>query len=116
VIGIAEIDLSQRLVRYAGIGNISGAIVSDQGARHLVSNNGTVGHDVRKVQEFVYPFPTDAVLVLHTDGLISHWNLNHYPGLLRKAPGLIAGILYRDYQRGTDDVTVVAARATAGRT
>ena len=29
VIGIAEIDLSQKLVRYAGVGNISGVIVSD---------------------------------------------------------------------------------------
>jgi anti-sigma regulatory factor (Ser/Thr protein kinase) len=114
VIGIAEIDLSQKLVRYAGVGNISGAIVSEAGSRHLVSSNGTVGQDVRKFQEFSYPFPTDAVLVLHTDGLISHWNLSNYPGLLRKAPGLIAGILYRDYQRGTDDVTVVAAKATSG--
>ena len=111
VLGIAEIDLAQKLVRYAGVGNISGVIVSDGSSRHLVSTNGTVGQDVRKVQEFSYPFPTDAVLVLHSDGLTSHWNLSNYPGLLRKAPGLIAGILYRDYQRGSDDVTVVAARA-----
>jgi anti-sigma regulatory factor (Ser/Thr protein kinase) len=115
VLGIAEIDLSQKLVRYAGVGNISGVIVSDQSSRHLVSTNGTVGQDVRKVQEFSYPFPTDAVLVLHSDGLTSHWNLSNYPGLLRKAPGLIAGILYRDYQRGSDDVTVVAARAASVR-
>ena len=57
VLGIAEIDLSQKLVRYAGVGNISGVIVSDGSSRHLVSTNGTVGHDVRKVQEFSYPFP-----------------------------------------------------------
>ena len=112
VLGIAEIDLGQKLVRYAGIGNISGVIVSDGSSRHLVSTNGTVGQDVRKVQEFSYPFRTDAVLVLHSDGLTSHWNLSNYPGLLRKAPALIAGILYRDYQRGTDDVTVLAARAS----
>ena len=115
VLGVAEIDLGQKLVRYAGVGNISGVIVSDSSSRHLVSTNGTVGQDVRKVQEFSYPFPTDAVLVLHSDGLTSHWNLSHYPGLLRKAPGLIAGILYRDYQRGSDDVTVVAAKATSVR-
>jgi len=115
VLGVAEIDLSQKLVRYAGVGNVSGVIVSDGSSRHLVSTNGTVGQDVRKVQEFSYPFPTDAVLVLHSDGLTSHWNLSNYPGLLRKAPGLIAGILYRDYQRGSDDVTVVAARAASVR-
>ena len=57
VIGIAEIDLSQKLVRYAGVGNISGAIVSDAGSRHLVSTNGTVGHDVRKFRNFRIRFP-----------------------------------------------------------
>ena len=115
VLGIAEIDLTQKLVRYSGVGNISGVIVSDRSSRHLVSTNGTIGHDVRKVQEFSYPFPDNASLVLHSDGLKSHWNLETYPGLIVKPPGLIAGILYRDYQRGNDDVTVVAARATSVR-
>jgi hypothetical protein len=115
VLGIAEINLSQKLVRYAGVGNISGVIVSDGSSRHLVSTNGTVGHDVRKVQEFSYPCPDNALLVLHSDGMKSHWNLETYPGLIVKPPGLIAGILYRDYQRGNDDVTVVAARATSVR-
>ena len=45
-------------------------------ARHqpsMVSHNGTVGHALRKVQEFVYPFPAGAVLVMHSDGLATHW-------------------------------------------
>ena len=110
--GVAEIDLVQNCVRYAGVGNISGVIVSNGSSRHLVSTNGTVGHDVRKVQEFSYPFPDNALLVLHSDGLTSHWNMDAYPGLIVKPPSLIAGVLYRDFQRGNDDVTVVAARAT----
>lgn len=113
VLGVAEMDLSQNLIHYAGVGNIAGAIISAEGSRHLVSVNGTVGHDVRKIQEFSYSFPRNALLVLHSDGLTSHWNLDHYPGLLMKSPSLIAGVLYRDYQRGTDDVTVLAARAAA---
>lgn len=113
VLGVAEMDLSQNLIHYAGVGNIAGAITSTAGIRHLVSVNGTVGHDIRKIQEFSYPFPRNALLVLHSDGLTSHWNLDHYPGLLMKSPGLIAGVLYRDYQRGTDDVTVLAARVAA---
>ena len=52
-----------------------------------------------------------ALLVLHSDGLASHWALEDYPGLALRHPGLIAGVLYRDLDRGTDDVTVVVIRA-----
>ena len=45
-----------------------------------------LGHDVRRIQEFTYPWPTGALLVLHSDGLISHWALDRYPGLAARAP------------------------------
>ncbi len=63
--------------------------------------------------EFGYAFPADALLVMHSDGLGSRWTLEAYPGLVRRHPALIAGILYRDFKRGRDDVSVVVARATA---
>ena len=67
-VSVAVVDRHRREIRYAGIGNISGAIVSEQGMRSLVSHNGTVGHQIRKVQEFVYPWSHGALLVLHSDG------------------------------------------------
>ena len=36
------------------------------------------------IQEFRYPWPPAATLVLHSDGLISHWTLDRYPGLARR--------------------------------
>ena len=36
---------------------------------------------VRKIQEFVYPWPPGALLVMHSDGLATHWKLEPYPGL-----------------------------------
>ena len=61
----------REVVRFAGVGNISGVII-DAGSRRIasmVSQNGTVGHAVRKIQEFEYPWPEGASLVLHSDGL-----------------------------------------------
>jgi hypothetical protein len=69
---------------------------------------------VRRAQEFAYPWPAGATLVLHSDGLTSRWQLDTYPGVLRHHPGLIASILYRDFRRRYDDVTVVVARSGAG--
>jgi hypothetical protein len=109
-VAVAALDLDARLLRYAGVGNISGVVLADGVARSLVSHNGTVGHVLNKVQEFVYPFPPGALLVLHSDGLRTRWDLDDYAGLASRDPGLIAGVLYRDFKRGRDDVTVVAAR------
>lgn len=108
-VAIADIEFGN-IVRYTGIGNIAGAIISDKGQRHMVSHNGIAGHEARKIQEFTYPFEKDALLILHSDGLQTRWSMSSYPGLAMRHPGLIAGTLYRDFARGTDDVTVVAIK------
>jgi hypothetical protein len=110
-VGIAGIDLARSVVRYAGVGNIGGTILSRGTTRSLVSHNGITGHAARRIAEFSYPFPDGALLVLHSDGLSGHWSLDPYPGLTERHPALVAGVLYRDFRRGRDDVAVVVARA-----
>ena len=109
-VAIAEIDSRRGVVRFAGVGNIGGTILADGRGRSLVSHHGTAGHDVRRIQEFSYPWPAGAILVLHSDGIVSHWTLDGNPGLAAHHPMLIAGILYRDFRRGRDDTTVVVLR------
>ena len=112
-VAVSEIDLERGCLRYCGLGNIAAVILSDGQARHLVSHNGTAGHAARKIDEFTYPWPAGATLVQHTDGLTSHWSLEAYPGLIARHPSLLAGVLYRDFKRGRDDVAVVVARGAA---
>jgi hypothetical protein len=109
-VAVAEMRLGQRLVCYAGVGNISARIVSEEGVHRMVSNNGTLGLEARNIREFTYPWPTEGVLILHSDGLGSHWNLADYPGLRARHTALIAGVLFRDVNRIPDDATVIVAR------
>lgn len=109
-LAIAEVDFERLTVRFAGVGNISGTIFSPLKSNSMVSYNGTVGHEVRKIQEFIYQWPKGGLLVMHSDGLGTQWRLDRYPGLTAKHPSLIAGVLYRDFNRGRDDVTVLVAR------
>jgi anti-sigma regulatory factor (Ser/Thr protein kinase) len=110
-IAVAQLDPGARIGSLAGVGNIVARVELDGAHRALVSHHGTVGHNVRRVQEFSFAFPPDALLVLHSDGLGSHWSLADYPGLAARHAGLIAGVLYRDHDRGNDDVTVVVIRS-----
>lgn len=107
---IAQIDRTQQTVCFAGIGNISGVVVTDNQTRSMVSYNGTVGHMMRKVAEFVYPWSQQSLLIMHSDGLAAQWNLNRYPGLASRHPALIAAVLYRDFKRTRDDMTVIVAK------
>jgi len=110
---VLELDHRERAARFAGIGNISGSIHAKGDSRSMVSHHGVLGHSVRKVQEFAYPWPRLAQVVLHTDGIGTHWDLSRYPGLESRRPVLIAAALYRDFSRRRDDATVVALREVA---
>jgi anti-sigma regulatory factor (Ser/Thr protein kinase) len=98
---------------FAGIGNIRSLVHSPDTTRNLVSHNGTLGHQVRKFQAFDFAFPARALLLLHSDGIATHWRFDRYPGLERHHPAVIAATIYRDYARGHDDATVVVLRNDA---
>jgi anti-sigma regulatory factor (Ser/Thr protein kinase) len=97
--------------RFCGVGNIAASVWTSSSHRHLVSHAGIVGHQIRKTQEFQVDWPYDGLLILHSDGLATRWDLGRYPGLAQRHPALIAAVLYRDFTRGRDDVTVFVARA-----
>lgn len=111
---VSELDMETREVRFAGIGNISASVINAEQTRNLVSMNGTLGHEARGCREFTYAWPAGAALLLHSDGVTARMNLADYPGLLTKSCTLMAGVLYRDYNRGRDDATVVVARERTG--
>jgi anti-sigma regulatory factor (Ser/Thr protein kinase) len=97
-------------VRYGGIGNISGALLDSTRMRKMVSLAGTAGHEVRSIRSFDYEWQDGGLLIMHSDGIASHWDLGGYPGLAQRHPALVAGILYRDFARPRDDATVIVVR------
>lgn len=111
-VAVAEVSAGPApcVVRYAAVGNISGLLIAGESSHQMTSFNGTAGLEARKIEEFSYPWPDNGLLVLHSDGVATHWSLKSYAGLAQKHPALIAGVLYRDHQRMRDDSTVVVAR------
>ena len=99
------------LVRYAGVGNIAGSLVTASQSRGMVSQNGTVGLHMRKAHQVDYPWPARALLILHSDGVSNRWSLDAYEGLIGHHPAVVASVLLRDFGRGRDDATVVAVRS-----
>ena len=107
VAAIAEIRERERILTYAGVGNISGVVFSGDSSRNLVSFNGTLGSVFPKVKAFESEWNPDSCLIMHSDGITSKWDLSSYAGLLNRHPAIIAGILVRDFRRQRDDSSVV---------
>jgi hypothetical protein len=101
------------VLRYAGVGNISGSIVSHADSRGMFSQNGIVGVQMRKAQQLEYEWSDRAVLIMHSDGLTSRWSIHAYDGLFAKHPAIIAATLHRDHVRGRDDATILVVRVDA---
>ncbi len=115
-VAVAEMDPARGQLKYAGVGNIAGYIVKGDSTEstHLVSMNGTLGAVRSRIQEFTYPWKADSLLVMTSDGIKNHWRLDRYVGISHRHPSLIAGILFRDHARTTDDTTVATLRFSPG--
>jgi len=111
-ISIARIDRGKENITFCGVGNVAAQAYSgSRSARHLVCTSGTAGHEVRRPREFIYPWPENGLLVIHSDGLSTSTGLIDQPSLALRDSTLIAGVLYRDFARGNDDATVVVLKA-----
>ena len=104
-LAIARLDRALGVIDYAGVGNISGlgSTCGPGRSREMISQNGTVGYAIRKIQVFRYPWSEDSLLIMHSDGLGGHWDLGRYPGL---------GIGTRDSSAGCCTVTTKEAATT----
>ena len=115
-IAVTRVDCQQNTIQHAGVGNISAMVVAPGTARGLVSQNGILGVHNHRIAELNQPWQEPALLIMHSDGLQSRWRLDDYPGLMNRHPAVIAGILYRDFQRGRDDATVLVVPLKTGGT
>lgn len=106
-VALGRVDLGRRVLQFAGVGNVAATLVSRGSSKSLASLSGTAGRHVRKIRAFDYPLPDAGLLVMHSDGCRSGWDLDADPGLRRKSPIVIAATLIRDWERGRDDVSVV---------
>ncbi len=109
-VAVASVEFSQARVRFAGLGNIAGVIVTSSKSYSMVSHNGTAGHEARQIKEFVYPWTNESLIVMHSDGLSSSWNPASFPGLQRRHPSVIGALLYREAARERDDACVIVGK------
>jgi serine phosphatase RsbU (regulator of sigma subunit) len=112
-VAVAEIDPHAEIVRFAGIGNIAGAVLHDGVKRNMVSLGGVAGFRHPTIRTFEYAYPPGTVVVMHSDGVRSRWSATDVSGLLGRTPLLLAASLLRDAGIRHDDACVLVGRAAS---
>ncbi|MEP6790560.1 MAG: ATP-binding protein [Ramlibacter sp.] len=110
VMAVLALDAAAGTATFCGVGNIAAVIAGDAASEHLLSTEGIVGYNLRKVRTQQIAWKAGATAVLNTDGVSTRLSLGKYPGLVSHHPSLVASVLFRDYAGQTDDATLVVAR------
>jgi anti-sigma regulatory factor (Ser/Thr protein kinase) len=108
---VGIVQTAGQAVRFAGLGNVAGWIITDGARTGMLSVPGIAGHKARSIRQFEYPVPAGAAIVLHSDGLSSRWDIGALPGLVRKDPLVIAAVLLADAGIHRDDAAVLVLKS-----
>lgn len=109
-VAVARYDRKSDTLNFTGVGNIAGSLQDLEASRGLASHPGIVGMQARRSRPFEFSPAHGRLLILHSDGLQSRWNLRDYPGLATRHPAVVTALLHRDFSRGRDDAAVFAIR------
>src|ERR1700722_8454400 len=83
---VGIVQIAGQCARFAGLGNVAAWILSGGSRTGMLSVPGIAGHQARTIRQFEYQAPGDAVIVLHSDGLSSSWDIGALPGLGGEGP------------------------------
>lgn len=110
---VAVVDYQKETWNICGIGNINTGIYRGLENKTYSPYNGIIGLNIpRTMKSTIVPYLKHQIIVMHSDGLRTRWNLNDLMSIIKQNPGVIAASLYKDNLRGTDDATVLVAKIT----
>ncbi len=111
VASIAVVDYKSQTWNICGIGNINTRIYRGLENKTYTPYNGIIGMNIpRTMKSTVVPFLKHQIIVMHSDGLRTRWNLNDMMGIIKQNSGVIAASLFKENIRGTDDATILVGK------
>jgi len=108
---VASVEYSSEVWNICGIGNISTRIYDGLENKTYTPYNGIIGHNIpRTLNSTSVPYKKHQIIVMHSDGLRTRWNLNEMTSLIKQPSGIIASAIYKENIRGTDDASILVGK------
>ena len=111
VASIAVMDKKKNEWLICGIGNIITRMYTGIVYKNYMAYNGTLGLNIpNSLKSSPYPVERNQQLIMCSDGIRSRWEMTRYPSVLKYDSMLLCAALYKDFNRGTDDSSILIAK------
>jgi anti-sigma regulatory factor (Ser/Thr protein kinase) len=110
VMALARFDWGRDRLTYASVGNIEVRVFPSSTPFPFSIRRGVIGLNAPNALVTEHRWPPDHVLVLHSDGLRTHWGWKDFPGLADQPAPALAQELLRLLAKEEDDATVMVVR------
>ncbi len=110
VMALARFDWGRARLAFASVGNIEVRVFPSSEPFHFSIRRGIVGLNAPNAVVTEHPWPPGHLLVLHSDGLRTHWGWKDFPGLASQPAAALAQEFLRRLATKEDDATVIVVR------
>lgn len=108
---VAIFDMSRKVWKVCGVGNIMTRITSQGAGRSNMPYNGIIGLNVpRTLNEHEVPYEKGQQLIMCSDGMKSKWDTLKYYSIFRYDATVACAALLKDYARQTDDMSIAICK------
>lgn len=111
VMALARFDWGRGQMAFASVGNIEARVFPSSELFHFAIRRGVIGLNAPSPVVTEHPWPTGNVLVLHSDGLRTHWSWKDFPGVAEQPAQSLALEFLRYLAKEEDDATVMVVRS-----
>lgn len=110
VMALARFDWALARLTFASVGNVEARVFRSPAPMDFLVQRGVIGLGAPTPRVTEHPWKPDNVMVLHSDGLATHWKWEDYPDLPMEPATAIARRLLGALARDDDDATVLVVR------
>lgn len=112
VMALARFDWRETRLAFASVGNIQARVFGNYEPMSFVMRRGVLGGNARNAVVTNHHWDSRSMLVLHSDGLSTHWRREDFSHLADKPASVIAQRMLQQFAKDDDDATVVVVKGT----
>jgi serine/threonine protein phosphatase PrpC len=110
VMALARFDWARERLTFASVGNVESRLSPGLEKINIIVRRGILGLNAPHPAVTEHRWEPARMMVLHSDGLVTHWRWEDFPDLQGASATRAAGQLLRRLARDDDDATVVVVK------
>ena len=110
VMALARIDWGGEWLEFASIGNIEARVIGEASPYNFNVRRGIIGLNAPEPKVTRHPWADRSLLLLHSDGLATHWSWDDFPELIDHSANQIARHLLGKLAKDIDDATALVVK------